>query len=150
MIHGGIKENIIPDECVIKVARRIIPEESLMQAEKEILEALHTVPDIRWNLERNLFLNPLPSATNEPEAIKLARILDEVTGKTGMYGFMASIPLDVPTQEWKVRIFGTGLSRPEQNPHGINEFTYIKDVENLAGVIEKYLLEIQAAAPGKN
>ncbi len=139
MMHGGIKENIVPDECVITVSRRIIPEESLEEAEREILDALHTVPGIRWDIRRIDFFNPLPSAINQPEAIKLSQILREVTGKTGMYGFMASVPLDVPVKEWKARTFGTGLSRPEQNPHGINEHTYIKDVEDLATIIERFL-----------
>jgi succinyl-diaminopimelate desuccinylase len=139
MMHGGIKENIIPDECVITVGRRIIPEENLEEAEREILDALRTVPNIRWDIKRVNYFNPLPSAINDPEAIKLSRTLQAVTGKTGMYGFMASVPLDVPVKEWKARIFGTGLSRPAQNPHGINEHTFIKDVEDLATIIEKFL-----------
>ena len=40
MIRSGLKVNIIPDECIIAVDRRLIPEETIDGARREILETL--------------------------------------------------------------------------------------------------------------
>jgi succinyl-diaminopimelate desuccinylase len=40
MIRGGIKENVIPDECEIVVDRRLIPRESSILVEKELVDLL--------------------------------------------------------------------------------------------------------------
>ena len=139
MMHGGAKFNIVPDECVITLARRIIPEEDLSLIEKEIVDVLRTVPGIKWDIQRVLAVAPVSTPLDDPAAVKLAGIIKEVTGKTGIYGEMGTLPFDPVTLEWKSRIFGTGLSRPDQNPHGINEFAYLKDVEGLAAIIEKFV-----------
>ena len=52
MIHGGLKVNIVPDECVISIDRRLIPEEKLADAEKEILDALAKVHGVDWEVNK--------------------------------------------------------------------------------------------------
>jgi succinyl-diaminopimelate desuccinylase len=140
MVHGGIKVNIVPDECVISVARRILPEEDIEAAEKEILDTLRSVAGVRWDVKRIMYVRPFPPAIDEPEVEKLSRIVRQVTGKTGRYGTMMTVPLDTIGFEWQAQIFGIGLMRPENNPHGIDEFVYIKDVENLAAIIENFII----------
>lgn len=139
MIHGGIKVNIIPDECVISLARRILPEEDIDIVEQEIIGALHSVPGVRWDIKRTNFIRPFPPTIDEPEVEKLSGIVEQITGKTGKYGAMGTFPLDLVGFEWKAKIFGIGLINPEQNPHGVNEFVYLKDLENLADIIERFL-----------
>ena len=53
MIHGGLKVNIVPDECIISVDRRLIPEEKLEDAEKEIMDALAAVRGADWEVEKS-------------------------------------------------------------------------------------------------
>jgi acetylornithine deacetylase/succinyl-diaminopimelate desuccinylase-like protein len=52
MVHGGIKSNIVPDECLIAIDRRLIPEENIADAEKEIMNTLRSVPDVSWEVKR--------------------------------------------------------------------------------------------------
>jgi succinyl-diaminopimelate desuccinylase len=140
MIHGGIKVNTVPDECVISLARRILPEENLETVENEILNSLRSVDGVRWDIKPTLCVRPFPSTLDEPEADKLERTVRQVTGKTGRYGAMISVPLDMVGLEWKAKIFGIGLIRPDRNPHGVDEFVSWQDVENLAVIIERFIV----------
>ncbi|MFZ2536222.1 M20 family metallopeptidase, partial [Methanothrix sp.] len=40
MVNGGVKENIVPDRCVLRGDRRVIPEERMEEAMEEIERAL--------------------------------------------------------------------------------------------------------------
>ena len=47
LISGGINTNVVPDECTIRVDRRLIPEEDFVAAEAEFREIVqHAVADI--------------------------------------------------------------------------------------------------------
>jgi succinyl-diaminopimelate desuccinylase len=50
MIRGGLKVNIVPDECVISVDRRLIPEENVAAAEKELMQTLSAVKGVQWEI----------------------------------------------------------------------------------------------------
>ena len=50
MIHGGLKANIVPDECVITVDRRLIPEENVAEAERELMDTLSSVKGVQWEV----------------------------------------------------------------------------------------------------
>jgi succinyl-diaminopimelate desuccinylase len=41
LISGGINTNVVPDECTIRVDRRLIPEEDFVAAEAEFRELVH-------------------------------------------------------------------------------------------------------------
>ncbi len=141
VIHGGIKANIIPDECLITVARRLIPEENIDEAEKEIMDVLNSVPGVRWE-SKVLSRNPtVPTSYDEPVTGELAGIIKSVYGKTGKIGLMGGQPYAPVSLEWKAKVFGTGVSGTAQNAHGKDEFVYLKDIENLAEVIERFVVE---------
>ncbi len=139
LIKGGVKSNIIPDECVVTVARRLIPEENVDDAEKEIMEVVRSVPDVRWE-SKVITRNPtVPTTFNEPVTDELAGIIKAVKGSTGKIGLMGGQPFSPVSLEWKAKVFGTGVSGAAQNPHGINEFVYLKDIENLAEIITRFV-----------
>lgn len=141
MIHGGIKVNIIPDECVITVARRLIPEENIQTAEKEIMDVVSSVPGVRWE-SRVISRNPtVPTSIDEPVTDELAGIIKSVYGKTGKIGLMGGQPYSPVSLDWKATVFGTGVSGAQQNAHGVNEFVYLKDIENLSEIICRFITE---------
>lgn len=41
LISGGINTNVVPDECKIRIDRRLIPDEDEVQAESELREIVH-------------------------------------------------------------------------------------------------------------
>jgi succinyl-diaminopimelate desuccinylase len=138
MIHGGLKVNIVPDECVISVDRRLIPEENLDDARKELEETLSSVPGVTWDFGRVMTIPTVPPR-RDPMVDELEGIIREVTGSGGQYGEMGSGDLPHIVEEWGGKEFGLGVIRPECNIHGRDEFAYIKDIEDLAEIIVRFL-----------
>ncbi|MBI4296803.1 MAG: M20/M25/M40 family metallo-hydrolase [Chloroflexi bacterium] len=139
MIKGGLKVNIVPDECLISIDRRLIPEEHIADAERELLNTLSSVPNVDWVVSR-VFRIPTVPPSDDPAVDKLAGIIKAVTGQTGKYGEMGSGDLTViVNNEWKAKEFGLGVIRPDCNIHGKNEFAYQKDIEAAANIIAAFL-----------
>jgi succinyl-diaminopimelate desuccinylase len=140
MMHGGVKVNIVPDECLISIGRRIIPEENKEAVEKEVMDALRSVPGVRWEIKSRRIQQTRPSF-NEPITDALALVIKDVTGKTGKYGMMGGLPLEPVTNEWNAVLFGTGLGHVDTNAHGKNEFVYLQDIESLSEILTRFVRE---------
>lgn len=140
MIKGGLKVNIIPDECTISVDRRLIPEENIDQATKEILESLSPVQGVNWEISDVFSIPPVPPCT-DPIVDKLVAIIEQVTGISGKAGEMGSGDLAHIVKGWGGQEFGLGVIRSYSNIHGKNEFVLLKDVEDLAEIISRLLAE---------
>lgn len=137
VIRGGIKENIVPDECSISVDRRLIPEEKMRKAEKELIDCLKSVKGVKWEISEIL---RIPSCfTEDPITDELASIIRDVTGRSGKYGTMGSGDLCSVASEWGAKVFGLGVIRPDCNIHAKNEFVHLKDIEELSEIIRKFL-----------
>ena len=139
MIRGGIKTNVVPDECLISVDRRLIPEENLEDAKKELLSTLASVPGVTWELERIYSIPTVPPA-DDPLIDKLVDIMRDILGEGGKYGEMGSGDLSHIVAGWGGKTFGTGVVRTECNIHGKDEFVYLQDIENVAKVIARFLM----------
>jgi succinyl-diaminopimelate desuccinylase len=138
-IDGGLKANIIPDRCVITIDRRLIPEENINDAEKEILDCLSSVPGVNWEILSS-FNIPTTPPCEDIIVDELAAVIQEVTGSSGKFGEMGSGDLSrIVCDEWQGQSFGLGVIRPECNIHGNDEFVYLKDVASLAEIIARFL-----------
>ncbi len=137
VIRGGIKENIIPDECLISVDRRLIPEEGIREAKKELIDTLRSVKGVKWEISEILEIPPC--FVEDPITDKLALAIENVTGETGKYGTMGSGDLCSIASEWGAKVFGLGVIRPDCNIHAKNEFVYLKDIEELSEIITEFL-----------
>jgi len=138
MIKGGLKVNIIPDDCVIAVDRRLIPEEDIEDARKEILDTLSSVAGVRWEIE-NVFAIPTVPPCRHPIADELSALINEVTGEGGKFGEMGSGDLTHIAAEWGGEEFSLGVIRPGSNIHGKDEFVYQKDIEDLASILARFI-----------
>ncbi len=139
MVHGGLKVNIVPDDCIISVDRRLIPEENMEVARKEIMDALNSVPDVNWEIASEISI-PASIPCDDPITDKLVGIIKEVTGEGGKYGEMGSGDLsNIVVNEWCGREFGLGVIRAENNIHGNDEFVFQKDIEDLAEIIYRFI-----------
>jgi acetylornithine deacetylase/succinyl-diaminopimelate desuccinylase-like protein len=139
MVRGGLKVNIIPDECIISIDRRLIPEENVEDARNEILSALGAVPDVSWEIANDFSIPTVPPC-DDPVADKLAGIMSVVTGQSEKYGEMGSGDLaNIVVNEWGGKEFGMGVIRSESNMHGNHEFVYLKDIEDLSEIIYRFL-----------
>jgi len=139
MIKGGLKVNIVPDECSIAIDRRLIPEENIEEAERELIQTLSSVAGVRWEIEKLTRIPTVPPL-DDPIVDKLAKVIQDVTGDSGIFGEMGSGDFGpVATLEWDARHFGSGVIRPECNIHGKDEFVYKKDIEDLARIISRFV-----------
>ncbi len=138
MIQGGLKVNIVPDECVISVDRRLIPEENLEEAKKELVDTLSSVAGVNWELDE-VFTIPTVPPLQALVVDELARLIKEVTGRSGKFGEMGSGDLPHVVAEWGGKEFSLGAIRPDCNIHGKDEFVYLKDIEGLADIIARFL-----------
>lgn len=140
MIHGGLKVNIIPDQCVISIDRRLIPEEKIEDARREIVAALNEVQDVTWEITSESVIDSQEPCDN-PITDKLSAIMKGVIGEGGKFGEMGSGDLgNIVVKEWGGEAFGLGVIRTESNMHGNQEFVYQKDIEDLARIIELFLV----------
>jgi succinyl-diaminopimelate desuccinylase len=140
MIKGGLKVNIVPDECVISVDRRLIPEENMEDARQELLDTLAAVPGVSWELEHIVAIPTVPPR-QDPLVDKLDGIIRETIGAGGKYGEMGSGDLPHIVAGWGGKEFGLGVIRPECNIHGRDEFVYRRDIEDLARIIARFVLD---------
>jgi succinyl-diaminopimelate desuccinylase len=139
MVQGGLKQNIIPDECTIAIDRRLIPEENIVTAEKEMMETLNSVPGVTWEIEQ-VFRIPTVPPVNDPIVDELVEVIRNVTGATGKYGEMGSGDFGpIATLEWQAKHFGAGVIRPDSNIHGKDEFANQKDITDLAVIISSFI-----------
>jgi len=139
MVRGGIKVNVIPDECLISIDRRLIPEENLAEAEEEIIRTLSSVGEVRWEVEKVFRIPTVPPA-DDPIVDELAVVIREVTGNSGKFGQMGSGDFGpVVSLEWKAKHFGTGVIRSDSNVHGKDEFVRQPDIEDLAEIIARFI-----------
>lgn len=70
LISGGINTNVVPDECTIRVDRRLIPEEDFVEAEAEFRELVQRtvsgIPGIKIEIRKILHaksFGPVPENT---------------------------------------------------------------------------------------
>jgi succinyl-diaminopimelate desuccinylase len=138
MIRGGIKTNIVPDECLISVDRRLIPEENLEDAKKELVDTLASVRGVTWQLERVQGIPTVPPA-DDPIVDRLAGIIGDIIGQTNKFGEMGSGDLSHIVATWGCKAFGLGVIRPECNIHGKEEFVYLQDIEDVAKILARFL-----------
>lgn len=139
MVQGGLKQNIIPDECTIAIDRRLIPEENIVTAEKELMDTLNSVPGVTWEIEQ-VFRIPTVPPVDDPIVDEMAEVIRNVTGNTGKYGEMGSGDFGpIATLEWQAMHFGTGVIRPDSNIHGKDEFANQKDITDLAVIISSFI-----------
>jgi len=138
MIKGGIKTNIVPDECLISIDRRLIPEENLEDARKELLDTLASVRGVTWQVERVSSIPTVPPA-NHPVIDQLARTIADTIGEGNKFGEMGSGDLSHIVATWGCKAFGLGVIRPECNIHGKEEFVYLQDIEDVAKILARFL-----------
>jgi acetylornithine deacetylase/succinyl-diaminopimelate desuccinylase-like protein len=139
VIRGGLKVNIVPDECTISVDRRLIPEENTGEAERELIEALTSVEGVNWEIDNVVRIPTVPSL-QDPVVDELVGLLRDVTGQGNAYGEMGSGDFGpVVRLEWRAKLFGLGVIRADCNIHGREEFVYRRDIEDLALIISRFI-----------
>jgi succinyl-diaminopimelate desuccinylase len=138
MIHSGEKENVIPGTAEVRFDRRLLPEEPLDQAEKELKTHFNQALE-KTGVEATLELtNRLPgyhTPQNHPFVQTVAQnikktigqslpLAGELGGNDGSFFAKNGIP---------VVCYGT--IRADTRYHGIDEFVYLEDIQKVRDLI---------------
>ncbi len=135
-IRGGINTNVVPDLVVLRMDRRIVPEESADAAEAELRavigEAARAYPEVGLTLRRIMAADPLlptPASRRLGEIVArhASRVMGEPVGMTG-------VPLYTDARHYAaagipVVLYGAGpRSIEEANAHRADERVPLADL----------------------
>jgi len=143
MINGGIKENIVPDRCVLRGDRRVIPEESMEDAMNEIERTLKPL-DVEFDLR---FFPGYPPMHVNPDHKWVAEVREAVQKGMGflprLSGAQGSLDQAYATEKTRIPTCVYGVGRQlESNIHGLNENARVSDLEGFC----RFLIELLQAA----
>jgi succinyl-diaminopimelate desuccinylase len=142
MINAGIKENIVPDRCVLRGDRRVIPEESMEDAMAEMEEALRPI-DADFDLR---FFPGYPPMRVNPDHPWVTEVREAVEKGMGFYpglsGAQGSLDQAYATEKTNIPtcVFGVGRQL-ESNIHGPNENIRLSDLQGFS----RFLIELLRA-----
>ncbi len=142
MIKGGIAANVVPDNCTLTVDCRYIPE---IDSQKEIAKLSLRIKEFcakqKIKYEVSNIITIESSMCENPLVDKLNKICKSISGEGGVYAVTGSTDVSEWSKKLNLPHFGIGVIRADNNIHGVNEFCYLKDVENLDLVMRKFLTE---------
>lgn len=138
MIKAWDKENVIPGKCEIRFDQRLLPEESVEEAEKELkdffersvektackasLETIHAVQGYSTPKD-HVFVRTMAKSI-EKTLGKCPPFAAELGGNDGSFFAKNGIP---------VACYGT--IRADTCYHGVNEFVYLEDLKDVRDVV---------------
>jgi acetylornithine deacetylase/succinyl-diaminopimelate desuccinylase-like protein len=136
LIKGGINTNVVPDQVVFRIDRRMIPEEDPAKAEADlcalILAAAKARPRIKVDVRRTLLAMPL---TPQPGAERIAAALQHHAKQIlGVDVAVTGVPLYTDARHYAaagipVVLYGAGpRSILEANAHNANENLRLNDL----------------------
>lgn len=157
LISGGINTNVVPDRCVIRLDRRMIPEERAEAVERELRErigqAAATMPGIRVDIRRLLLADRFGPV---PAEIPLIRKLGEnwsavMGGEMPVHG----VPLYADARHFHEAgiptvMFGAGpRTLEEANGHRADEHVRLDDLLHAAIIVAGTLHDLLDAQTGE-
>jgi acetylornithine deacetylase/succinyl-diaminopimelate desuccinylase-like protein len=151
-IEGGSNTNVVPGKVVIKLDRRMIPEENSAEVEAEVRAliegAVAQSPGVRVEIKRLLLAESLkPQATNAPLVQALQRNATEVFGE--------AIPTSGTPLYTDVRLYGAaGVPAAiygagprtvlESNAKRADEHLVLEDLRRATKVVARTLADLLA------
>jgi len=143
-IVGGTKDNIVPDFCEITIDRRLLPEDSVEEVEREFNQILSRLasddPSLKFELKLYHSHNPAETPSNNPFVILANLCVEKVLGeKRPVRGFQATTEMShlveagIPTI-----ILGAGDIKVA---HTVDEYVPVDELVNCAKIYALILLK---------
>ena len=153
LISGGINTNVVPDRIVMRVDRRLTPEEDGLVVEAElsalIEQAVAELPGIEIECRRIILAEPLRTL---PGTEKLVEIVQKhATEVMGLTPPATAVPLYTDARHYTARgiptiLYGAGpRSILDANAHAADEHVEISDLKAATTVIERTLRDLLTA-----
>jgi acetylornithine deacetylase/succinyl-diaminopimelate desuccinylase family protein len=143
LIKGGINTNVVPDQVVFRIDRRMIPEEDAAKVEADlralIAAAAKSRPQVRVDVRQHLLALPL---TPQPGAQRLAETIQRhAKAILGVEVPVAGVPLYTDARHYAARgipivLYGAGpRSILEANAHNANENLRLDDLRAATKIV---------------
>jgi acetylornithine deacetylase/succinyl-diaminopimelate desuccinylase family protein len=146
VISGGLKVNMIPDRCEILVDRRTIPEESVVEEAKRIINTISDMkksdPDLSVSVDYNYFHESFKSDPNEWAIKLLEKAYREVTNVSPFMGGALGCTDACYTSKIGIPTMLLGSARANSSSHGKNEFVDLNDVVLFSKIIGAFVKEV--------
>jgi acetylornithine deacetylase/succinyl-diaminopimelate desuccinylase-like protein len=155
LIEGGINTNVVPDHVAFRIDRRIIPDESPVEAEATLTRQLHDFaakwPAVRVNVRRILLAVPfVPIAGQENLVGALRRHAEAVLGEDIA---TAGVPIYTDARLYTTTgipavLYGAGpRTLAEANGHRADEKLRLTDLHSATEVVARALADLLAPLP---
>ncbi len=138
MIKAGEKENVIPSTCEVRFDRRLLPEESIDEAERELKDFFRNAIK-KTNVEASLELINKQQGYHTPKDLifvqTVSRSIKETTGRS--LPFAAELGGNDGSFFAKngIPVVCHGTIRADTRYHGVDEFVYLQDIKNIRDLI---------------
>lgn len=129
VIRGGVKENIVPERCVIGGDRRVIPEERMEDAAAEMEDAVAGLPvDLEWRSWMGY--PPMRIDPDHPWVAEVRGALERASGKRPrLAGAQYSLDQAYVVEVTGIPTCAYGVGRQtDSNPHGPDENVTMEDL----------------------
>jgi succinyl-diaminopimelate desuccinylase len=138
MISAGEKENVIPGTCEFRFDRRLLPEEPLGQAEKELMDFFQRALE-KTGCEASLELVNKQQGYHTPEDLVFVQTVSENIRKTTGQNLPYAAELGGNDGSFFAKngipVVCYGTIRADTRYHGVDEFVYIQDMKNTRDLI---------------
>ncbi len=139
-ISGGIANNVVPDKCVVTIDCRYIPEGDVVKEREKLYQRIKKFcqnEKISYDLKDIVMIEGY--ASEHPKMYELDKIYRKYANEGGIFGTLGSTEMSEWTKYLSLPHFGIGTIRTDTNTHGVDEFAYLRDIENLSLTMEEFL-----------
>ena len=138
MISAGEKENVIPGTCEVRFDRRLLPEEPIEQAERELNNFFQKAIE-KTGCEASLELVNRQQGYHTPKDLVFVQTVSEsirkTTGKSLPYAAELGGNDGSFFAKNGIPVVCYGTIRADTRYHGIDEFVYLEDMKNTRDLI---------------
>jgi acetylornithine deacetylase/succinyl-diaminopimelate desuccinylase-like protein len=153
LISGGINTNVVPDLCVLRIDRRIIPEESPETVEADLAAHIESVgrrlPGVRITTRRILLARPLAPVPGQSRLVEI--IQDQARAVLGESIPAEGVPIYTDARLYSAAgiptvVYGAGpRSLLDANGHRADEKLVLEDLRCATLIVARTLAELLAA-----
>jgi len=138
MVRAGEKENVIPGTCEVRFDRRLLPEESIEHAERELKDFFEKALE-KTGVEASLeIINRQQGYHTSKDLIFVQTVSENIRKTTGKsLPFAAELGGNDGSFFAKngIPVVCHGTLRADTHYHGVDEFVYLQDMKNTRDLI---------------
>ena len=138
MVRAGEKENVIPGTCEVRFDRRLLPEESIEHAERELKDFFEKAVE-KTGVEASLEIINRQQGYHTSEDLVFVQTVSENIKKTVGQSLPFAAELGGNDGSFFAKngipVVCHGTLRADTHYHGVDEFVYLQDMKNTRDLV---------------